>query len=285
MPDYPDDLPHDINLSMFDGGALKPGFLHHFKSRIGNDGLSFYEREERKRQEANDLASKLDEALLLRDFESVTIPCVHIQECLDECTASIENKKIAKEKYQKTVESLLAPPEHAKPVSKTPVSSKGPNTLTSKSAATALSQSKQPTPIPKTNPSSKSTLPSLNMPRSKKPLQPTNPSTMRHNAAIATSRTTIGHSKGRATSAALRKTAFPSKTTTNPTQHHDANLAPDLYIERYGVPTIGSAQWIRCKQAGCFDEELESTQDEMEGRKTADKYFREEVEREFVLEL
>lgn len=290
MPDYPDDMPHDINLSMFDGGALKPGFLHHFATRVGDDGLTFYEREERERQRANGLADKMNEALLLRDFESVTIPCVHLQECLDECTASIENKKLAEEKYQKTMAALSVSPEQSKATLKKPAQFKGPSTLNSKSAAAALSQPKQTAPASKPDSSSKSSLiaakPTTNLPRSKKNPQPTNPSTMRHNAASANSKTTIGHSKGRATSAALRKTALPFRDTTKVAEVPDATLAPGLYIERYGVPKLGSEQWMRCNAAGCFDEEEADLQDSARGGPNAlDDLLREEAEQDFQFVL
>lgn len=289
MPDYPDDMPHDINLSMFDGGAVKPGFLHHFMTRVGDDGLTFYEREERDMQKANELAEKMNEALLLRDFESVTIPCVHHQECLNECSASIENKKLAEEKYQKTKAALLAVPEQTKAVSKNPAQSQGPSILNSESAVAALSQPNRTALAPKSRPSSKSSLaaakPTAILPRSKKTPQPTNPSTMRHNAASANSKTTIGHSKGRATSAALRKTALPFKDITKAAEHRDATLAPGLYVERYGVPKLGSEQWIRCKNAGCFEEEEVDLQDSAGGRNILDELLREDAEQDFQFVL
>ena len=288
MPDYPDDMPHSLNLSMFEGGALKPGFLHHFATRVGDDGLTFYQREERERQKANDLADKMNEALFLRDFESVDIPCVHLEECLGECTASIENKKTAEGKYQKTMATLSAVPEQSKAVSKSPIRSKGPATITSKSAAAVLSQPKQTAvPASKPRPSSKPTQvsakPTALLPRSKKPRQPTSPSTMWRNAASATTKTTIGHCKGSATSAALRRTGLSSKDPTKSAETPDTTLAPDMYIKRYGVPTIGSQQWIRCQRAGCFDHDdagLESSAGD-----GLDGFLREEAEREFRLEL
>lgn len=287
MPDYPDDIPHDIDLSMFKGGAIKPGFMHHFLARAGDDGLTFYEREEQERQKINDQVDKINEATVLRDFESVTLPCVHLQECLGECRESIENKRIAEEKYQKTMAALSG---NSKPPNKAPkktVQGKGPSTLTSTSAATALSQAKRTDANPPSKPHTKysiSTKPTSILPRSKKTPQPTNPSNMRHNAATATSKTTIGHSKGRATSAAIRKTSALSKDGSKFLNAPDINLAPDLYIERYGVPRFGSEQWIRCKQAGCFDDQAIDMIEAVGGSVSPhDDWLLEEAERDFQL--
>lgn len=287
MPDYPDDMPHDLDFSIFQNGGLTRNYMQHFMTRVGDDGLTFYERQEQKRLKEQELAEKIADATLLRNCESTTLPCVHDPECIDmECTANIENRRAAEEKYQKTLAALSATPKpQTQPIVKKPALSKGPSTLMSKSAAAVLSQptrstiDSQPKLPPKTSLSF--IKPASILSRPKRTPQPTNPSPMRHAASSATSKTTLGHSKGRIASAALRKPALTAKERPLKAQIPDPTLAPGLYIERYGVPKLGSEMWVRCKDAGCFDEEREEDLGEVGNE--LDDFLREEAEREFVL--
>lgn len=296
LPDLPDDMPHDINLSMFNNGVIQPGFLHHFVTRVGPDGLTFYERKDKEQQRVDEIAHRITEATLIRDFESLPLPCVHQQECPgEECSESIANRQAAEMKYQKTVAALSKQAKNSKPISKRVDLTGGPSTLTSKSAATALSQPKEaPSPLkakPTTKISPPSKTPSVFSRPKKAPPQPTNPSPMRHTAASALSKTTIGHSKGRATSAAMRKSVRPAKGTNKTAapaaEIPDPTLAPAIYIERYGVPRIGSDQWARCDRAGCFREEGDQEEQELEdavgSTKVLDDLLREEAEKDFQL--
>jgi hypothetical protein len=283
LPDLPDDLPHDINLSMFDNGVIQPGFLHHFVTRVGADGLTFYERQEKEQQRVDEMADRMNEAVILRDLESLPLSCLHHEECPGgECAERIANKKAAELKYQKTVVALATNQKNVKPTMRKP---EAPSTFTSRSAAAALSQHNEaPSPL-KTKPIAKISLPFKTpsiLSRPRKAPQPTNPSSMRHTNASALSKTTIGHFKGRATSAALRKPVLPAKDTIKGAGRPDPTLAPATYIERYGVPRIGSDQWIRCDRAGCFNEENEM--DDMGGSTQAlDDLLREEAEKDFQL--
>ena len=92
----------------------------------------------------------------------------------------------------------------------------------------------------------------------------------------------MGYSKGRAASATLRKTILPPKTTTPIPEVPDITLAPAVYIQRYGVPELGSEMWSRCKASGCFDEEAEEDW-EQEWRSGAANLLREEAEADFEL--
>lgn len=236
----------------------------------------------------DEIADRISEATFTRDFESLPFPCVHQQECPgEECSESIANRKAAEIKYQKTIAALSEHPKNQKLVTKKVDRPNGPSTLTSKSAATALSQpSEVPSPFkakPTTKVSHTSKTSSI-LSRPKKSPQPTNPSLMRHTAASALSKTTIGHSKGRATSAAMRTSIRPAtKDTKKAAEIPDANLAPALYIERYGVPRIGSEQWIRCERAGCFKEEMPEPVEDAGSVQALDDLIREEAEKDFQL--
>ncbi|MCJ1469230.1 hypothetical protein MMC07_007863 [Pseudocyphellaria aurata] len=277
MPDYPDDMPHDLDFSMFENGGLTRGFMHHFATMVGDDGLSYYERKEQQRRKAQDLADKMADAVLLRDFESATIPCIHDPECMEmECTANIENKRAAEEKYRKTIARLSTSAKPNNPPAKKPLPPKGPpSTLNSKSAAAALSQPKPkaaaaPVPKPTSKPSSLPfSKPSAILTRPKRTPPPSNPSPMRHAAASAASKTTIGHSRGRIASAALKKKTPipPPASSTNP--HPDRKHRID--IDRYGVT---------------YPEDEDEAEAEARAGVTAlETMWREEAERDFFLVL
>ena len=258
-------------------------------TRVGPDGLTFYERKEQEQQRVNEIADLISEATFTRDFESIPLPCVHRQECLgEECSESIANRQAAEIKYQKTIAALYENPKNKRFVSKKVDRPDGPSTLTSKSAATALSQPKEaPSPL-KAKPTTKvshTAKTSSVFSRPKKPPQPTNPSLMRHTAASALSKTTIGHSKGRATSAAMRSSVRPTAKdiTQKAAEIPDPTLAPAIYIERYGVPRIGSEQWIRCERAGCFGDEVQEPEEEAGSIRPLDDLLREEAEKDFQL--
>lgn len=86
----------------------------------------------------------------------------------------------------------------------------------------------------------------------KKTRAPSNPSSMRNTAAVVTSNTTVGYSKGRSVSSTLRE-----KTAEQPSSS-SATLSPETYMQLYGPPPLGSDMWSRCKAAGCFDSSDES---------------------------
>ena len=108
---------------------------------------------------------------------------------------------------------------------------------------------------------------------------------MRHTAATAASKTTVGYSKGRATSATLRKTVIPQKSDKRAAgpEIPDVTLAPAIYIQRYGVPPFGSDMWVRCRDTGCFDED--DSWEESWNRRNSRDVFLEEAEQEFELTL
>ncbi len=279
LPDLPDDIPHDVNLSMFENGVIQPGFLHHFVTRVGPDGLTFYERKEKEQQRLDEIADRMNEAILIRDFESVPLPCVHRQECPGgECSESIANKKAAELKYQRTIAALSAKAKKPKAISKKLDLTEGPSTLTSKSAATALSQQNDaPSPL-KGKSTTKISVPTKTpsiFSRPKKAPQPTNPSPMRHSAASALSKTTIGHSKGRATSAALLQTVLPAKNPSKAAETRKLTPAP-------AVLGFGGEQRMRFDIAGWLNNEQEF---EETGKYTQalDDLLREEAEKDFQL--
>ncbi|KAF8850528.1 hypothetical protein BDZ45DRAFT_632798 [Acephala macrosclerotiorum] len=116
----------------------------------------------------------------------------------------------------------------------TAMSNKGPATIVSRKAASALSVAPKSAPL-----ASKASKPALKvsfLSRPKAPLapsQPSNASTMRHTAATAASRSTIGYTKGRSASGALNANTFTKpersglqRSVSNMSQSSDTTITP-----------------------------------------------------------
>lgn len=259
-------------------------------TKEGPDGLSHAEREEQRLQRIYDIADRKMEALMQRDIDGTPIPCTHYPECPTEtCKDTVEARKAAEEQYHKTLATIET---ETAPATKESLPSNGPSTLKSRVAAASLSLPKQSGPVFKTasKPNIANAKPRLTtslIARPKTRPAPTNPSPMRHNAAVAASKTTMGYSKGRATSATLRKTVLPKKEVkTSSNEIPDTSLAPAEYIRRYGVPQVGSEMWIRCRAVGCFDEDVGPNLEEIfagDHPHGLDALLRKEAEQDFQL--
>nr|KMM69656.1 hypothetical protein CPAG_05970 [Coccidioides posadasii RMSCC 3488] len=128
------------------------------------------------------------------------------------------------------------------------------STLQSRSAAKALSRLPRPVAHPKTRPAPTARPRVITGLTSKrKSTVPSNPSSMKHTAAVVTSRTTLGYAKGRGVSSALRGRA--SKEEVKKVSSTKSIISPDKYMELYGPPPFGTEMWLRCKTAGLFDTE------------------------------
>lgn len=259
-------------------------------TREGPDGLSHAEREEQRLQRIYDIADKKMEALMQRDMDSTPIPCTHYPECPTEiCKDTVEARKAAEEQYHKTIAAIEA---ETAPATKKPLPPKGPSTLKSKVAAAALSVSKQAGPALKTasKPNTAPVKPRLTtslVARPKKTPAPSNPSPMRHKAAVAVSKTTMGYSKGRAASTTLRQTVLPKKEVkTGSNEIPDTSVAPAEYIRRYGVPREGSEMWTRCRTMGLLGEDEGPSLEQIfagDHPHGLDTLLREEAEQDFQL--
>ena len=95
----------------------------------------------------------------------------------------------------------------------------------------------------------------------------------------------MGYSKGRTASANLRKSILPTKDTKagSTTELPDYTLAPAVYIQRYGIPPVGTEMYLRCKSSGCFDEDDEDVLGDRFGRGASEDLFRQEAEQDFQL--
>ena len=280
LPNVPDDMPQDLDTSMFENGGLMRDYMYHFVTKKEADGLNFLERQEIEQQNRYDRADKTFEAMLLRDIESAPIPCVHNPECRgEECKAIHEYRQEAEEKFKRTMASIKTDRTKVEKNSALPES---PSIKPRKCAATALSQPKASGTKPKSLSSApKSRLPASLMSNRKKTPPPTNPSPMRYAAAAAASRNTLGYSNGRSTSAALRKTILQGKDCKSVEQREtpDTSLPPALYIHKYGMPKVGTEFWRLCKDFGYFDED--NTAADFHGVERSKDIWKEQAEEEF----
>lgn len=138
------------------------------------------------------------------------------------------------------------------------------DTITAKGAVSALS-SQPPTRLPSV--AVRETASSMQKKRAipsttgthKIPLRSTNPSVMRHNAAVAASKTTLGYSKGRIVSSNL-----PEKTRSG--KIDQSEIHPREFRKLYGEPPMGSKMWDRFRIHGLFDEETEMDEEDLAGQ-------------------
>ncbi|KAL8724707.1 MAG: hypothetical protein Q9166_007795 [cf. Caloplaca sp. 2 TL-2023] len=292
LPDYPDDDLPELDLSVLQGPNKCEGWFDHFANEPDAEGLSFIQRREMEEKKTNEYLDKKGEAEIQLAIDSEPMSCFCDPECWGpECKEDAVRKMEAQETYKKTMAALEVMIHGP---SKRPTKAKGPTIGTSKAAATALSGTKRPALAAKSQPKAavpvKQTMPVLS--RGKRTPPPTNPSEMRHAAAVAASKSTMGYSKGRATSAVIRKAVLPDKENQVPEVVPNYNLEPAAFIKRYGVPRYGSEKWLECKIAGCFDEDraqecTENLGDTVtaENDEAIAEYFRKEAEKDFVLEL
>ena len=140
-------------------------------------------------------------------------------------------------------------------------SEKGPATITSRRAASALSMvPKEPLAVPKTRLSSTaSRTPTSFLNRGKNPaptLQP-NPSTMRHTVAKAASRSTIGYNKGRSASSVLNmRRGNLARSASNLSNISDTTITPASYSQKRSSEACRE-DWTRLQLLGAFDTDEE----------------------------
>ncbi|KAL8832458.1 MAG: hypothetical protein Q9170_004869 [Blastenia crenularia] len=288
LPDHPDDDLPELDFSVLQGPYPVASWFQHYANEPGTGGLSYLQRKAKEEKETHEYLDKKGEADMLLAIDSAPMSCLCDTECWgDECKQSIKCRKDAQETYKKTMATLEKDyPSQFKNFRER----KGPSLSTSKAAATALSNLKDPATL---KPPAKSTIPVKKptsiLPRGKKTLAPCNPSEKRHATATAASKTTMGYSKGRVASATMRKTILPGKENQGAEMIPNYSLEPALFIQKYGVPRYGTEKWLECKLAGCFDENKDVNNDLGDTVTAKDevlaKYFQDEAEKDFVLEL
>ncbi|EEQ91886.1 hypothetical protein RJZ56_000899 [Blastomyces dermatitidis] len=279
LPDPPEDIPYNEDFPQFKGKNFTRGWHKLFADEeVGEDGLTRKERERKAEQEAYD---KRMDALIQEQVDNMELLGINVRQfpdepCAEEMAAEIMRKRVMRQQPAKRV-----------------IVDRSISTVKSRTAARMLSQQPQSTvapPMPKHKPKPKPKIrfssgfarPTKQQQEQKQQKQqrqqkqqptPSNPSTMRHAAATASSRTTVGYSRGRRVSSSLwQKTAGTTTSRQNTTARQATSssknpadiLSPAKYMEVYGSPPFGSEMWSRCKAAGLFDSAPEYEQEEQE---------------------
>ncbi|KAL1968513.1 hypothetical protein VTN77DRAFT_1723 [Rasamsonia byssochlamydoides] len=246
LPDHPDDIIYDTTFPQFKGRNIARGWEKvYFHGEVGEDGLT---QRERKFKEESIAYDKLVDEMILKQVENMELRGINIREdpdepCWEEIQQQRREEQSAKENGKKT---------RARSVS----------TIKSREAAAALSQSSASRlNTVKSSTTSQSRKASSLIASRKKTPTPTNASSMRHAAATARSRTTLGYARGRSVSSRLQGKTTKAKEDKPASK---SILAPEKYIELYGPPPVGSEMWTRCKEAGCLVNEEENTEDKVE---------------------
>jgi hypothetical protein len=214
LPDDPEDITYDTTFPQFKGRNMVRGwekvYLH---GDIGEDGLT--DRQRKFKQ------------------------------------SSISYDKMVDEMIQKQIEDLdywdeFDPqPRKAEPIkgNETKAPAKSVSTMKARNAAAALSHTRSSSRVENKKPpvptKAKAPISQL-MPKRRTPT-PTNPS-----IAAASSRTTVGYSKGRSVSSTLQTKA----TLVKEKQAPKSILDPAKYMQLYGAPPAGSEMWMQCRDAG-----------------------------------
>ncbi|EZF11985.1 hypothetical protein H112_06905 [Trichophyton rubrum D6] len=256
LPDDDGYITYDTTFPHFKGNNFARGWEKLYEdTSVGEDGLTAKQREEK---ELDDAYNKHIEELIQAQIDSIG-------------SLELEGEEDAK-----------AEAEECRPVSrattKSQRSERTVSTLRSKSAAQALAM--DPKESVRTRSSARlaakaaakaaTATTKTTTTKQKKTTEPTNPSSMRHAAAVASSRSTLGYSKGREALAALRegtdqpKSSSKTNKSTNKTgeqENETDHLSPELYMQLYGPPAFGTDMWSRCKIAGYFDDEVKTTEE------------------------
>jgi hypothetical protein len=169
--------------------------------------------------------------------------------------------------------------------------SRGPGTITSRRAASALAIAPKlaPAPVKASKPFTAPYNPSF-LVRSKKTPLPTNAaSTMYHNAVVATSKSTIGYRKGRTASSVLNMSYEPparpavglARSHSNLSMGSDSTITPARLAKKQG----DSEDWRKLAFLGAFDTDDDDLEPGLRGALPDCLRNDEDTEEEFVMTL
>ncbi|KAL6233735.1 hypothetical protein BDW75DRAFT_214199 [Aspergillus navahoensis] len=239
LPDYPDDITYDTSFPQFRPENLALGLESVYgDNEVGSDGLT---KRQRKFQKDSAAYDKMVDETILKQIESIDFAELSdVDQSNQPPVAEIPRRRIQA--------------RHFKAASGKSNYSSGVSTIRARDAVKALSGNERTIPRTRAAPIMK---PRTRIASSLFPLKktqaPANPSSMRHTAAAADSRTTVGYARGREMSSRLNGTAKAS--TKQPAAK--AVLSPQTYTQPYGSPSLEA-------ESGQLAEELFPTYEEDE---------------------
>ncbi|KAF2141699.1 uncharacterized protein K452DRAFT_318653 [Aplosporella prunicola CBS 121167] len=287
LNDDPEDWP-PLNLSMLEGSNLTRGVYLNYLNPIGEDGLTHSERRDKelfaKIDQRNDelMVKSLEETLgpfTDAERQAFGMPLKTIRKPKDQDTrpASAASNKSAQSSSRRPA-SAIGRPASAASTSRAPLPS-------SRAAVSALSHYSNPTASVRAR--SRSVLsdstPSAPVVSRKRPAatsmaapKPSDPYAVRHQAATAASKTTLGYGKGRAVSSSIRKpipsifghqraVSQPAAKVNKTDSTSSANGAAPTGA-RPSVPTFGRSRsaWSRHDSDVTLTPSMADSQDEQE---------------------
>ncbi|TAQ84539.1 hypothetical protein B7494_g7137 [Chlorociboria aeruginascens] len=281
-PPKPKDLPYESDVfpdKCLNYEPLKPenlmrGLYTRYQASVDENGLTKQDHEDEENRARS--AQKADEAILAMMEEDWTVGDVP------------ETFRHLKKKSSGTTTI----PKVSKQTKFTPPSSHGLNTITSRKAVSALSVPPKSAPLqPKVTKPTPKSLPFL----TKEPTVPvpTNISAMRHTAATAASRNTIGYTKGRTASSILhpKESTFTTsslykrpgssfqRSVSNVSTGSDSTITPAKFASQ--ETEIGNEEWRRLNFLKAFHVEDEELEPGLRG--LLPESFGDEEEEEFVM--
>ncbi|CBF81404.1 hypothetical protein AN5687.2 [Aspergillus nidulans FGSC A4] len=221
LPDYPEEITYDTSFPQFRPENLALGLESVYGDEIGSDGLTKRQRKFQKDFAAYD---KMVDEMILKQIESIDF-------------AGLSDDEQSKQPPVVELPQRRIQARNPRAASVKSNYSSGVSTVRARDAAKALSGNERTIPRTRVAPIMKprARIASSLFP-SKKPRAPANPSSMRHTAAAADSRTTVGYTKGREVSSRLHGTAKTS--TKQPTKKPALSL--ETYTQPYGSPSLES---------------------------------------------
>ncbi|KAL4788236.1 hypothetical protein BJX76DRAFT_316719 [Aspergillus varians] len=243
LPDYPDDITYDTSFPQFQPKNLALGLETVYgDNEIGRDGLT---KRQRKFQDDSAAYDKMIDEMILKQVENIGFNEPSDDDQLTQPpVAEIPQRRTHARQPRAATE-------------KWKYSATSVSTVRARDAAKALSGNERSVPRPRSAPimKPKSRIASSLFP-SKRPRCPTNPSSMRHTAAVAGSRTTVGYTKGREMSSHLNGRAkSPTKQPAS-----KAVLSPEIYTQPYGSASVDTESDQLAEEAFPMYEEDEETQ-------------------------
>lgn len=230
LPDYPEDITYDTTFPQFKGTNMTRGWHKiYYHGDIGEDGLTDRQRKFQEQVIASE--KKIDE-MIQKQVDDIDLKELLLEdksEPLLEASSSRAHKK----EHTRSASAML--PTRA-------------STLKARNAAAALARPGSSATGRNDTVRSSSAAAKTR----KTPTPQANVSNARHAVATASSRTTVGYSRGRSVSSALpNKPATAGKKPSQP----KAIMSPETYVQLYGALPVGSEMWARCDEAGCLPEQ------------------------------
>ena len=246
-------MPHDMEYPMLKDGNLTRGLGATYYNPVDDNGVSEFEK---RLKEQHDKADKGFDERMERIIDEMPLLGWNVPEFPGQETAVAARKRREAEMQKAaTMRHGRGTSGASKPVATV----NGPSSVQSRKASALLSKEPSVTSTVKAKPNvktAKARAPSSILSHPKKSTQSHDPTEMRHTAATAASRTTLGYSKGRIASNSLQKMSDGAAS--------GVSLPKVAPIQpRQNVPSVFSpAEWENIKQLDvqglqCDDEELE----------------------------